>query len=74
MCQFIDKGFARFEGPFDSNIALFSTPCCSDFKKKINLAKQHTTFSYGNATNSEMIQCIYYYNLLHRRVLPETGK
>ena len=29
MCHSIDKGFARFEGPFDSKIALFSKQCWS---------------------------------------------
>ena len=32
ICHFIDKGFARFEGPFDSKIAIFSKLCSSNLE------------------------------------------
>jgi len=68
MCHFIDKGFARFEGPFDSKNCTLVKAMLQQFKHKFNLAKQHTTFSYRNAMFFDMIQ------YMCRRVLPEIGK
>ena len=47
MCHFIDKGFARFEGPFDSKIALFSKQCCSNLKRDSILQNSILHFPTG---------------------------
>ena len=44
MCHFIDKGFAKFEGSFDSKIAFFPEPCCS--KSKVSAILQNSMLHF----------------------------
>ena len=64
MCHSIDKGFARFEGPFDSKIALFSKQCWSILQEIQSCKEAYYIF---------LQECYDFWNV-YRRVFSEIGK